>query len=156
MPKKDIAFYASLAEVLAAVAVVISLIYAGMEFRSSRVLSARDADVQLFANVQRQTMAVIESASLAEIIVKAEQDPSSLTDAERLRYLNLQHVFFDTWEQAFFYHVDGIFGDAIWADWNEWFAQEAKRRPAFGWAENRRNFTSEDFAAHVDAVVSRE
>lgn len=156
MPKKDIAFYASLAEVLAAIAVVVSLVYAGMEFRSSRVLSAREADMQLFANAQREMMAVVDSAALAEIIVKAESDPASLAEAERLRYLALQHAFFDNWEQAFLYHVDGIYSDEIWAGWNEWFAREAKRRPAFGWTENRRNFTGEAFIAHVDAIIAGE
>jgi len=154
MNEKKLQTYASLAEVVAAFAVIVSLFYAGYELRRSSTLSSREADGVLFERVGEANRALIASPEIAEIMVTAERDPDALTEADRIRFLAFQHDFFDSWEIGWDYHKDGILDDETWNEWDQWFSSEARRRPAFGWSENRHHFTGLDFRDHVDGVLS--
>jgi hypothetical protein len=98
----------------------------------------------------RSSLPSPSSSRFAEIVVSAARDPGALSEADRIRFLAYQHHFFDTWEIGWYYHMDGILNDETWRGWDEWFTAEARRRPAFGWTDNRHNFTGLDFRAHVD------
>ncbi|MEE2525936.1 hypothetical protein V0U79_06125 [Hyphobacterium sp. HN65] len=154
--KRDINFYGAIAEIVAAFAIVASLLFVGFQFRASQTLSAREADISLVEMGQQQMLAIIESDVLADIIVRAETDRELLNEAEELRYLTLQHYFFDSWESGFLYHQDGILTDDAWRDWDVWYARMARSRPPWAWAENRIHYTDPDFRAHVDAAMDME
>lgn len=146
--------YASLAEVVSGVAIVVSLLYVAYEFRRTSTVSSREAEAVLYERGREANRLTIESPGLAEIIVAAEETPESLSDAARVRYLAYQHDFFDTWEIGWDYHSSGILDDDAWSSWNEWFSTEARRRPIFAWTDNRHHFTGLAFRDHVDAVLA--
>ena len=104
----------------------------------------------LFERVRELNTMIIESPDLARIVIDATNDPESLSPENRLRYLAYQHVFFDSWEMAWLYHEDDILDATTWQGWNSWFVGEARRRPEFGWTENRRHFPGGSFRQHVD------
>lgn len=147
--------YASLAEVLSAVAIVVSLLYAVSEFRRAETLSSRDADLILFERTWEGNRMLIESPELADVVVAAETNPDSLSDTDRLRYLAYQHQFFDSWEIGWSYHADGILDEETWREWDEWFTSQVRDRPGFAWTASRRHFTGDAFRRHVDAIVAR-
>ena len=147
--------YASLAEVVSALAVVATLLYVSNEFRRSSTIDNREADLMLFHRIQEAHRQVIEVPGMAEIIITAATAERDLTPADRLRYLTYQDDFFNSWEIAFYYHEDRILGDALWQEWDEWFVTEARRRPRFGWLENRQNYSGLPFRQHVDAILAR-
>lgn len=155
MDQNRLQTYASLAEVVSAVAIIISLLYVGYEVRRTSTLSSREADVILFERGREANRVLIESPGMAEIVVAAETAPDRMSAPDRLRYLAYRHDFFDTWEIAWYYHADGILDTEAWLDWDEWFTRQARAAPAFAWTENRQNFTGLDFRDHVDAVLAR-
>lgn len=154
MDARKLQAYASLAEVVSAVAIVLSLLYAANEFRRAGTISGREADVILFERVQEANRQLIETPELAEILVTANEAPDTLSDADRLRFLAYEHDFFDGWEIGWSYHADGILDEETWHEWDEWFTAEARRRPLLGWAENRKHFTGEPFRRHVDEALA--
>ncbi len=154
MDRRKLQAYASLAEVISALAVVITVLYVGYEFRRSSTVSSREADLILFERTRESNRLLIESPGLAEIIVAARTAPEEMSEADRLRFLAYQHDFFDTWEIGWYYHDVGILDTQTWVEWDEWFTDEARRRPRFGWTENRQNFTGGPFRAHVDSLLS--
>lgn len=154
MDKKNIRFYASLAEIVSALAIIVSLLYAANEFRRAQTLSSREVDVILFERQRAANSALVESSGLAAIVAAAESDPEALSRADRLRYLAYQHNFFDSWELAWSYWTDGILDQPTWREWDAWFTAQARRRPRFGWVENRHHFTGEAFRRHVDKQLS--
>lgn len=156
MNKDRVLIYASLAEIVSALAIVISLLYVVSEFRRTETLTSREVDTILFERVRESMTMLASSEDLAQIVINAEADDSDLSDANRLRYLAFQHVFFDTWETAWVYYQDGILDEKDWVEWDAWFVAEARRRPEFSWTENRRNFTGEAFRRHVDEAVLQE
>lgn len=155
MNESKLQAYASLAEVISAVAIIVSLLYVGYEFRHTSTMSSREADLVLFEREREANRLLIESPGLAEIVITAEVAPQELSEADRLRYLTYQHDFFDTWEIGWYYHADGILDEDVWADWDEWFTQVARVQPAFAWTENRENFTGGEFLRHVDSLLAR-
>ncbi len=154
MNEKKLQAYASAAEVVSALAIIVSLLYVGYEFRRTTTMSSREADVVLFERGREANRLLIESPGLAEILVVAQSNPDELSEADRLRFLTYQHDFFDSWEIGWYYHADGILDEAAWREWEAWFTEEARRRPLWGWTENRRHFTGESFREHVDAVLA--
>ena len=153
MNEKRLQAYASIAEVISAAAIVVSLLYAGYEFRRSNTITSLDADLLLYERVQEANRHVIETPGMAEILVMADTAPSRLSEADRLRFLAFQHGFFDTWEIGWYQYSEGILDDDAWGSWDAWFTSEAKLRPTFGWTENRRHFPTDAFRSHVDSVL---
>ncbi len=156
MNKRNVQIYASLAEIVSALAIIISLLYVVSEFRRTEMLTSREVDGILFERARESNAIFIENPDLADIVIAAARNADALSEADRLRYLAYQHIFFDTWEIAWVYHKDGILDEETWREWDMWFVAEAKRRPDFSWTENRRHFTGQDFLRHVDQSVLRE
>ena len=154
MEQSRVQSYAAVAEVVSAVAIIVSLLYVGYEYRRTSTMSSREADVILFERTREANRILIESPGMADIVVLAETAPQSLSAADRLRFLAYQHDFFDTWEIAWYYHADGILETDTWEEWDEWFSEEARRTPDFAWRETRRHFTGEDFRDHVDRALA--
>ncbi len=156
MKKEKISLYASLAEIVSALAVVLSLLYVSSEFRRSQMLSSRDVDVILYDRASQANKAIYESADLANLIIKAQMRADTLSAADRLRYLSYQHDFFDSWEIAWIYHQNGILDEASWKEWDQWYARKAKLIPKFGWIENQNNFTGTAFHDYVSTLLKED
>jgi hypothetical protein len=146
--------YAAMAEVFGAFAIVFSLIYAGYELRRSSGMSSLEVDVILYEREREHNAVLFESREMAELVILADEAADELIGADRLRYLEYQHDFLDSWEIAFTYHRDGILNDESWEGWNEWYVRELRERPRFAWEENRHNFTPGPFMDHVDASLT--
>lgn len=145
--------YASLAEVISAVAIVVSLLYVASEYRQTTTMSSREADLVMFERTRERNRLLIETPGLAELVIAANDVPEDLSEADRLRYLTYQHDLFDAWEIGWYYHADAILDADTWAEWDEWFSTTARTLPSFAWTENRKNFTGGDFLRHVDSVL---
>jgi hypothetical protein len=146
--------WASLAEVVSALAIIVSLLYVGSEFRRTNTMSSREADVALYERLQDANRMLVETPGLAETLVAWETSPEDLSEADRRRLLAFQQNFFETWELGWYYHDDGILDESSWTEWDRWFASEAQRRPVSAWTEVRDRFASEFFRNHVDSALT--
>jgi len=153
MNERRVQLYASIAEIVSALAVVVSLLYVASAFRQTKTLTEREIDAQLFERVREANSILIENRDMAAIVLAAADDPASLAPVDRLRYLAMQHQFFDSWELAWGYHAEGVLGAEIWREWDDWFASRARELPRIAWVENRKHFSGAEFRQHVDRVV---
>lgn len=101
MKKPRLAEFAQMAEVVAAVAVVVSLSYVGRELRTNTI-AIRGAAQQSITSAQAEIVLLEASDSaVARIRQIGDADPSRLTEAEAFRYhlllrqiwINLQNVY---------------------------------------------------------------
>ncbi|MDX1405465.1 MAG: hypothetical protein R3192_13045 [Woeseiaceae bacterium] len=152
MNRENFQFYASIAEVVSAIAIVVSLLYVGYEIRQSVVFSSRDIEETLYARQQEDNRIFIENGNLAQIVATARDHPDQLSAADRSRYLAFAHNLYDSWEIAFYAHRDGILRDGAWDSWNEYFVRQSRIHPNFAWTENRQYFPGE-FSEYVDGIV---
>ncbi|MCA9731792.1 hypothetical protein KC799_06670 [candidate division KSB1 bacterium] len=150
MRKINLQTIVSIAEIITALAVVVSLIYAANEFRRSQDLTSTDVQTIVYERMLQMDVLVIENKDIADIRIKAAKTPEKLTAADSSRFLAYEHIFYDSWELAWTAFNEGILKEGAWKDWNSWFVAEAKRRPALGWIGNRKNHGKE-FVQYVEA-----
>lgn len=102
MRKPTLSEFAQLAEVVAALAVVVSLLYVGRELQDNTA-AIRAESLQSVADASGQFLATLAAdADLARIRFVGDRDPSQLTPVEAYRYglsvrqsmLTLQNVYF--------------------------------------------------------------
>lgn len=142
----------SVAEIVSALAVVATLVYAVGELKRGQVTTSADIETVLYDRMLEMDRLLVESPDFAEIVVRAAEDPGDLTTAERVRYLAYEHIFYDAWEAAVVAHDDDLMSEGSFAEWDEWFATDAARRPLMAWTENRRNYNP-GFIEYVEARV---
>ena len=94
---------AHLAEIIGAVAIVISLIYVGQELNANTA-AVQASSLQAVTNASSASMlAVVENEDFARIRVQAMRDPAQLSETEQLRWFLYQRQmwlhFQNVWQQ---------------------------------------------------------
>lgn len=142
--------WAALAEIIASIAVVISLLLvaysirrntAEVELSNSNFLY--ELDTAIGADVSRD-------ATLATIIHKVNQK-ESLTGAEKIQYMALQERYLSVLEVAWTQHRSGSLSDIDWRDWDKYLSDMLTGGlPEEWWFEIRSTYKPE-FAEYVDS-----
>jgi hypothetical protein len=145
----------SLAEIITALAVVVSLVYAANEFRRSRNLTSTDVQTIVYDRMLEMDRILIENKDIADILIRVTNNPEGLTAADTARFLAYEHIFYDSWELAWTAYNEGILKEGAWKSWNTWFVAEARLRPPLGWIGNRKN-AGNDFIQYVEDHLKRE
>jgi hypothetical protein len=152
MAKMKLQTGVALAEIVSALAVVLSLLYVANEFKRSRTLTSTDVQTILYDRVLEMNRLMIESDGLAELLILARERPGSLAPGDSMRFVAFEHVFYDSWELAWTAHSDGVMEEVAWESWDSWFGAEAQRKPVLGWAGNQRHYPP-DFVEYVNGRV---
>ena len=93
MGRIKLAELAQIAEIFAAVAVVVSLLYVGMEVQSNTA-AVRGAAMQAIATTDADAlMTVAADADLSEIVRIGQMNPSQLSEADAFRYDTFMRQF---------------------------------------------------------------
>jgi hypothetical protein len=85
MEQSKLQTYASIGEIISVVAIVISLVYAGYEFRPSGTLSNRDAETLLYERFREMKQMEIQTPGMAEVLIASVPDSASLSPGDRRR-----------------------------------------------------------------------
>ncbi len=127
MKRPGLSESAQIAEIIAAVAVVVSLVYVGKELRSNTA-AVRAASMQAVTGASSEILLTVASDSaLSRIRQIGDRDPSALTDAEAYRYhtlirqvwLTMQHVYLQNELQVVDPRVWGAYHRVICTMWSQ-------------------------------------
>ena len=114
MSKFKLAEVAHVAEIIAAVAVVISLLYIGQEVQSNTA-AIRGAAMQAIATTDADALMTIASdAELSEIVRIGDQDPSQLSIADAHRYKLFMRQFWLSFQNIFQQSELGLIEPSVW------------------------------------------
>jgi len=112
--KLSLTEWAQIAEVVAAVAVVISLVYVGIGLRDNTA-AVRSASVQAITTTsQNGLIAESTSAELSRIRRVGDDDPSTLDVDERHRYYTLYRQIWLSFQNVYFQRDLGTVGADLW------------------------------------------
>lgn len=154
MNEGRLSFWVAAAEIISAFAVVVSLIYVGLEIRQSSLVSEADIQAELLTYTTQRRYLVIESSDLASLLARGYADPDRLTPPERLRFQSYIELFYVAWERAYLTYEAGVLSEELFGEWNAWFVSVANNDPAFVWPMVR---DSQDwgrrFIEHVDRAL---
>ena len=136
-------------------AVVVTLVYAVRELKRSRAMTSTNIETVLYDRMLEMDRLLVEADGFAEILVRAGEDPESLTSSERVRYLAYEHIFFDAWEAAVQARRNRLMSEEMFDSWDRFFAADASRRPRLAWTGNLRFYDTE-FIEYVEERVTWE
>ncbi len=151
MIERKLNAWVAIAEIISAVAVVISLIYVGFEIRSSTRESEADIQAELLSYTARRRYVVIESSDLSSLLARGYADPTQLSPDETLRFQSYIELLYVAWERAYMTRAAGVLSDELFDEWNDWFISVAEQTPAFVWPMVRDSQAwLPDFVQHVN------
>lgn len=133
MTDRKLGNWVAIAEIISAAAVVISLIYVGLEIRRTTLESDADIQAELLSYTHQRRYLVIESADLSSILAKGYADPTQLSPDEALRFQGYIELLYAAWERAYMTSEAGILSEDLFGEWDSWFTSVAERDPAFVW-----------------------
>jgi hypothetical protein len=149
MSTLDLSDWAALAEIIASVAVIVSLLLvaysirrntAEMELSNSNFLYQLDA--QIGGDISRVT--------LATILHKIEQN-ENLTGVEKIQYVALQERYLGMLEIAWTQYRSGSLAPIDWRDWDKYLTEFVLAGLPEEWWLEMRSLYKADFAAYVDS-----
>lgn len=151
MIERKLNAWVAIAEIISAVAVVISLIYVGFEIRSSTRESEADIQAELLTYTARRRYLVVESSDLSSLLARGYADPTQLSPDETLRFQSYIELLYVAWERAYMTRAAGVLSDELFDEWNDWFISVAEHAPAFVWPMVRDSQAwLPDFVQHVN------
>ena len=158
MRKLSLSEWASLAEIIGAFAVVISLLLVVSSLdRNTTAIQAQVGDAS-FAAVREVNLDLLNNPELFDITLRAVESLDSLEEAEMEKYKVWLHVNLDLWERQYDWEVSGLFqSDGIDRGWHSYFSAWAKRyvTPEL-WSDIKWRFTDPDFNAQVELALSEQ
>lgn len=157
MRRWTLAQWAQIADIAAAAAVVVSLVFVGLQVRDNTEALRSGNERSLVDGLERLEIVRVTDAGFAELMLRAETG-GALSDVDRSRVQTLAYLYLDNWEQAFHDHQKGFIDPDIWQALDTWLATRSRAgyfRDAVANAAGSRSY-SQDFAAHLRAVLGRE
>ncbi len=141
------------AEAFGLVAVVLSLIFVGIEIRHSTQASRAANQHSLLELAIAHQNTILESEELSYIFSAVlDGDVSGLSESQRARADRMRVNMFNIWEAAYYDHQTDQLSDELWTAWNSFNASLANEEFRSWWQGERYGFGS-SFAEHVDEVM---
>src|SRR5580698_10347569 len=145
----------NVASLLSSVAVLVSVIYLGLQIRQSarnqRSLMERGRSEQVGNWLQ-----FIAGPDIAPLVLRGHAQDPSLTADERQRYLWCLYLLLLHYEDSFYQKREGMFGDEQYTSIRNQM-QDSAKAPGFraAWTEVRGNFPAQ-FRSYADGIFKPE
>jgi hypothetical protein len=104
----------AISQVIAAIAVVISLIYIAAQVRSgaeSFKTTLRDSS---FTSLMEYNYAILADENLAWVFQEGMRDLGALSEAQQARAVHAFYAFFKVWENIYLHYLAGFVDDSVW------------------------------------------
>lgn len=141
----------TVAEIVSAVAVVISLLYVAVQIRHNTRqmrVATHDGTNRDF----RQLTRTILTSGLTEVMVRGCEDPDSLDDDQKLEFAYLMFDLFKAFENVHYHYLHGTLGDDAWQGWVRFIEQYAIAPGARRYWSVRRDIFASDFRDFIDGL----
>lgn len=153
MARTDLNKLVAVAEILASVAVAVSLILLVISMNQNTAALRSNNDNFLYELQSARQSDVNNSPELAAIVVKAwAGDP--LDPVEQMRFDAWITRELDMWELAFIRHEEGLLPPSQWDAWDVALSRVVFELPVATWQEWRSGYNKR-FQEHVDAAYAR-
>jgi len=120
---------ANIAQIIGAVAIVVSLIYVGRELKANTA-AVEAASLQSITNSSSVSMlSVVENADLADIRMRGDADPEQLTGADRMRYVLYQRQMWLHFQNVWTQWKLGVIDDDVWGGYERVICDDLMSTP---------------------------
>ena len=148
--------WAHIAEITSAIAVVISLIYIGLEVNQNTAAVRASTHQSMIDYGREQSEILLTNETLADLVEKGEIEPEALTARERGKFYEFTTWRLATWESVFLNHEHGLVDEEVWRSWDGYYRLITLDKPGYAefWRDNRIAYDA-PFMDHVDSLIMK-
>ena len=154
MRKLQISEWGSIAEVVTAIAVVISLIYVGLEVHRNTVTQVQASTQALITDINRSYEIIAENSELSCIYMRGMADFSVLSAHEKLRFSAYAMMAFRSLEDLHTQWLEGLVDARIWAGFERQMGEVVQEAGLRQWWTIRRQYFNDEFQAFIDSKIA--
>ena len=122
---------------------IVEIRQTSMQIEQNTAAISGQAFFQLSESSSSTKMAFVQDAELAELVMRGNEDPESLTELERARFINWTRVRFNFLESYWLYYRKGLIDDRDSAGMKDsicdTFAEKGSR---WSWQNHLGNYTA--------------
>ncbi len=143
----------SIGEFVAAIATLATLVYLALQIRQNTRAVLTNTQQSLMDAASTIQASITEHPDVPALLIKANDDPNSLTPEESLRFEFFATRIFGQYENAFFFYRQRLMEPELWQPWNAGLSQFVQT-PGFRkfWTEHK-HWHHQSFQDHVDTRV---
>ena len=152
MPKNRLQDWALLAEIIGALAVVLSVAYLALQVSDNNRLLRSQAHYNGLELSQRPLEMMIDNQNLAGLLVDCDEAPETVDRAGWYRCSGYYLLQFNSWEYLYYQNIDGSIPEELWNGADASFKQRVATRSGYRrfWSESQHAF-DEPFRSYVAA-----
>jgi hypothetical protein len=156
MKNWDLARFATVAEIGASIGVMISVIYLGIQIRGSNEQLRAQSYNDTLEILHKPFELIVQDQGLADLVVRGERDPESLSPGEWQRYSYLLVIRYDAYEHAYYARRDGEIPEEIWKGIESGLTANLTSNKGFRrfWVQ-KGSIYAEPFHGFVESKLSR-
>jgi hypothetical protein len=145
----------NIGEFVAAVAVIVSLIYLALQIRQN-TRSVRSATHHSAARAATETQNIYaQSGEVSRIFRIGAHAPEDLTEDERVQFDSMMRSIFMWYEDAFFQYRGSMLDDEVWEGRQRALLDHLKRPGVAWWWERHSEFFARSFASHAHQIAGK-
>jgi hypothetical protein len=154
--KPKLETFARVAELAAAVAVVMSVIYLARQIADNTKLLRSQSHYNALVLGQRPLELLVSNDSLAGLVIQCDAGPEHVAAGTWERCLDFYLMQFNSWEYMYYENRDGSIPQEFWVGADAYYHTLAKTKPGYArfWPELRAGF-AEPFRSYVDQRIPR-
>lgn len=142
-------------ELIAHGAVVLSLIYVGVQIKQNTAAIRTDTSQSVYMMHQERVLATLENPEVAELLIRGSLTPESLSAADSLRYRRHLNLTVNLQESVYSNYLLGTLEPGMAAGWLDGMPDAVCEAEAFAnyWSESRSAYQAEFVTAMDSAMV---
>ena len=141
------------AEIVAAVAVIGSLVYLGIQVKGN-TKALRATAAQAYLDTNHSFVGLInQSTNLANVLVRGAQDLSNLEAGEMAQFSAFHDQAFMTFESNYYLWQDGVLDKRLWNTHRHALIELLRMPGMREWWQNRSHWVSRQFQDYVDRTA---
>ncbi len=145
-----------LAEIIASLTVIASLIYVGLGIRRNTAATQSAGRYAYVSTMNEFTGLINSSPSLADILHRGASGLSNIEDGEIIQFMAFLDQCFINFETYYFDWKGGTLDARLWSIYRHAIVDLLIQPGAQQWWEARRHWFDEEFHEYVNAIVRTE
>ena len=122
-------YWALIAEIAGAIAIVVSVIYLGVQIRANTKVLRSQAHYNALSLAQRPFEMAIADQALADLIETSYASPEKLSEGQWFRCGNYLFMQFNSWEYLYYQNIDGSIPKQLWVGADAYFKSLVETKP---------------------------
>lgn len=142
----------NIGEFIGAAAVVVSLLYLGVQIRQNTRSLRAAAHQSITVHIAELNRTIVEHADVARIMERGLKDLSALSPEEQRRFHNYNSARFRHYDNLFYQYRAGMLEKSQWTGFHNLLAFHLMHPGIAAWWKDNTPYYSSEFVAHVHTL----